>query len=69
MAEAKTETTTKSEPKADRTAPVGGKLAPAAKSSDPAVHQLMAEMYTAQQNDDKDAEKAARDELRQLGYE
>jgi hypothetical protein len=66
MAETKTTETKTSEPKP---APVGSKLAPAAESSDPAVHQLMAEMYTAQQNDDKDAEAAARKELRQLGFE
>jgi len=52
-----------------RSAPVGSKLAPAAESSDPAVHQLLAEIQTAQMNDDKDAESAARKELRQLGYE
>lgn len=66
MAEAKTTTEKPAEPKP---ASVGGKLAPAAGSSDPAVHQLMAEIYTAQQNNDKDAEKAASDALRQLGYE
>ena len=67
MAEIKTDT--KAEQKTERPAPVGSKLAPAAESSDPAVHQLLAEIQTAQMNDDKDAEKDAREELRQLGYE
>ena len=66
MAETKSDTTTKAEPKA---APVGSKLAPAAESSDPAVHQLLAEIQTAKLNDDKDAEKNAREDLRALGYE
>lgn len=66
MAEAKSTTDTKpAEPKPS----VGGNLAPAAESSDPAVHQLLAEIQTAQMNDDKDAEKNAREDLRALGYE
>ena len=53
----------------ERKPAVGTKLEPAAGSSDPAVHQLLAEIQTAQMNDDKDAEKNAREDLRVLGYE
>jgi hypothetical protein len=69
MHESKTDASTKAEPKPDRTARVGDKLAPAAESTDPAVHQLLAEIQTAQMNDNKDAEAAAREDLRALGYE
>jgi len=70
-ATSKTSTTTDSKP-ADK--PAAGaapraNLAPAAESGDPAVHQLLAEIQTAQMNDDKDAEKNAREDLRALGYE
>lgn len=66
--------TSKSETKPAETKPAAGAvsrvdLAPAAESSDPAVHQLLAEIQTAQMNDDKDAEKNAREDLRALGYE
>ena len=44
-------------------------LAKASESGDPAVHQLMAAIYTAEQNGDEDAAKAARDELAKLGFE
>jgi len=69
MAEtSKTETKTAETKPAAGAAPRGN-LAPAAESSDPAVHQLLAEIQTAQMNDDKDAEKDAREDLRALGYE
>jgi hypothetical protein len=68
MPETKPETG-KADTKPDRTARVGGQLAPAAESSDPAVHQLLGDIQTAQMNDDKDAEAAAREDLRALGYE
>ena len=38
-------------------------------SGDPSVHQLIADMYTAQQNVYKDAERAAADALADLGFE
>lgn len=44
-------------------------LAPAAESQDPAVHQLIAEAYTAHQNGDEAAEQAARAELAKLGFQ
>ena len=66
MAEASKTTESKT---AEQKPAVGSKLAPAAESSDPAVHQLLAEIETAKSNDDKDAEKAAREDLRALGYE
>jgi len=46
-----------------------GKLAPAAESGDPAVHQLLAEIQTAQSNGDDNAEKDLRKQLAELGYE
>lgn len=70
-ATSKTSTATDSKPtdKPAAGAAPRASLAPAAESSDPAVHQLLAEIQTAQMNDDKDAEKAASDELRKFGYE
>jgi hypothetical protein len=73
MADATSKTSTTADSKqADKpaagAAPRAG-LAPAAGSSDPAVHQLLAGIQAAQMNDDKDAEKAAREDLRALGYE
>ena len=43
-------------------------LASAAASGDPAVHQLIADLYTAEQNGDEDAAQAARDALAKLGF-
>jgi len=44
-------------------------LAPAAESSDPAVHQLLAERDIAARNGDEDAAKAATARLAELGYQ
>lgn len=44
-------------------------LAKASESGDPAVHQLMADIYTAEQNGDDDLAQAARDKLAKLGFE
>lgn len=44
-------------------------LQPAAESSDPAVHQILAEIQTASLNEDADAEAEARKRLADLGYE
>jgi hypothetical protein len=43
-------------------------LAPAAESSDPAVHQLLAERDIAARNNDTDAAEAATARLAELGY-
>ena len=45
------------------------RLLPASESSDPAVHQLLAEMDIARRNDDEDGVKRAQDALADLGYE
>lgn len=42
---------------------------PASESSDPAVHQLLAEQDIARQNDDEDEVKRTQDALAELGYE
>jgi hypothetical protein len=47
----------------------GRKLAPASESSDPAVHQLLAEQDIARQNEDEDEIKRTQDALADLGYE
>lgn len=44
-------------------------LARAAESTDPAVHQLMAEIQSAQMNGDADREKALAKQLADLGFE
>lgn len=44
-------------------------LAPASESSDPAVHQLLAERQTAISNDDADAVRTINARLAELGYE
>lgn len=44
-------------------------LAPAAESHNPAVHQLIAEAYTAHQNGDEAAEQSVRARLAELGYQ
>lgn len=44
-------------------------LLPASASSDPAVHQLLAEMDIARSNGHDEGVKAAQDRLRDLGYE
>lgn len=51
------------------TKPSGSKLAPASESSDPAVHQLLAQKQTAQMNEDTDELKRISAELADLGYE
>ena len=43
-------------------------LRPPGESSDPAVHQLMAERYTATQNGNKADEAATTKKLNELGY-
>jgi hypothetical protein len=43
-------------------------LAPAGESTDPSVHQLLAELETARSNSDDDGVKAAVDALAELGY-
>jgi hypothetical protein len=60
---AETRATTKAEPKPTPT------LARASESSDPAVHQILAEIQTAVSNGNADAEAAARKRLADLGYE
>lgn len=49
-----------------KTAP---KLAPAAGSSDPAVHQLIAEQQTAHMNGDKARAATIAGQLAELGFE
>ena len=44
-------------------------LARASESGDPSVHQLMAELQTAQLNDDADAASSLAAQLAELGYE
>jgi hypothetical protein len=44
-------------------------LRPASESSDPAVHQLLAEQDIARQNEDEDEAKRTQDALADLGYE
>lgn len=69
VADAKeTKAETKPEAKTEKPA-TAGPLGRAAESSDPAVHQLLAERQTAVMNDDKDAVKAATAELNKLGFE
>lgn len=48
--------------------PAVKQLSPAAESSDPAVHQLLAELQTALLNQDEDAAKGVRDDLAKLGF-
>ncbi|HEY9418387.1 MAG TPA: hypothetical protein VIQ30_26795 [Pseudonocardia sp.] len=45
------------------------KLAPASESSDPAVHQLLAQRQAAQMNEDNDELRRINKELADLGYE
>lgn len=45
-----------------------GSNSPAAESSDPAVHQLLAELETARQNGNDEGVKAAERALSELGY-
>lgn len=45
------------------------KLAPASESSDPAVHQLLAQRQTAHMNEDTDELRRVNRELADLGYE
>ena len=44
-------------------------LSPASESSDPAVHQLLAELQTARSNDNADEAKRLTEQLADLGYE
>ena len=46
-----------------------GKLAPAAESGDPAVHQLLADIQTARLNGDDAAVKDLTKKLADLGFE
>jgi hypothetical protein len=48
--------------------PAARDLAPAAESTDPAVHQLMAEVDILRQNGDDDAVQAKLADLAELGY-
>lgn len=43
-------------------------LAKASESGDPAVHQLLGAIYTAEQNGDDDAAQAGRNALAKLGF-
>lgn len=43
-------------------------LVPAGSSTDPAVHQLMAHIQTAQMNDDQEAVDSLNEQLAELGY-
>lgn len=58
------ETAKKSDPK-----PAPAPLARASEATDPAVHHLLAEIQTAQMNDDADAVAALTGRLTDLGYE
>ncbi len=49
-------------------APPKASLVPAGESTDPAVHQLLAELETARRNSDDGAVKTAVDTLAGLGY-
>lgn len=62
------EATKKTEPKAEAKAePV--RLARAAEATDPAVHHVMAELQTAQMNDNAEQVAALTKKLNDLGYE
>jgi hypothetical protein len=61
MAEERKATAAKAEPKPQ--------LARASESSDPAVHQLLAEIATAVSNDNAEAAADGRKRLAELGYE
>lgn len=63
MPEAKKATAAKAEPEKPE------ELARASESTDPAVHQLLAEIQTAVSNEDSEAEADARKRLADLGYE
>jgi hypothetical protein len=58
----------RTEPK-PRPAVSARRLAPASESSDPAVHQLLAEQDIARLNDNEDEVKRTQDALAELGYE
>lgn len=61
----------KTEPSTRKPAPVSpaAALLPAAQSSDPAVHQVLAEIQTARANGDDDQATALTKRLAELGYE
>lgn len=65
MAEAKKTTEAEPKPVSPKYAPV---LTPAAESSDPAVHQLLAARQTALANGDTDTAAALDQRLNELGY-
>jgi hypothetical protein len=57
----------KSEPKAESKPAAKAPLGSAGESSDPAVHQLLAERQSAESNGDKKAIEAIDDKLAELG--
>jgi hypothetical protein len=57
------------QPAAKPAAPSSRSRRPAAESSEPAVHQLLAEQDIARQNGDEDEVKRTQDALADLGYE
>lgn len=77
MADAKPDSKTDAKVDAKTDAKVDAKIAKparadrgnAAESSDPAVHQALAEMQTAEMNDDDAAREAATAKLNELGFE
>ena len=53
----------------EKRAAVRPALARASESGDPAVHSLLADIYTAEQNGDDDLAAAGRAALAELGFE
>lgn len=60
---------TKSETKPETAAPPRRSLQPASESSDPAVHQVLAQLQTARANGDDDETERLTKHLAELGYE
>lgn len=60
---------TKSETKPETAAPRRGPLQPASESSDPAVHEVLAQIQTARSNGDDDETERLTKHLAELGYE
>ena len=57
------------EPKSNPAPAPKARLAPASESSDPAVHQVLAELATARSNGNEDEARAVAKRLADLGYE
>lgn len=67
-AEDKASATADTKPPAARTPAPKGNLLPAGSSTNPIVHGLLAELQSAQQNSNTEAERDVLDRLAELGY-